>query len=125
MLNTKEHFNQLDAIAVTELDNETAAAIGGGAGLEVFRDIDGKDRIGSFNVGTPQVKANDQISSAKINDGGTWRFYEDANYKGRYTDRSAPRGVVINFTGLEMIGPNNFWNDRISSLKKISNEPIG
>ncbi|MDZ8238731.1 hypothetical protein [Nostoc sp. ChiQUE01b] len=122
MLNTKEHFNQLDAIAVTELDNETAAAIGGGAGLEVFRDINGKDRIGSFNVGTPQVKANDQISSAKINDGGTWRFYEDANYKGHYIDVSAPKGVVINF--IRPSQPDDFWNDRISSLKKISNKPI-
>lgn len=31
MLNTKEHFNQLDAIAVQELDNETAETVSGGA----------------------------------------------------------------------------------------------
>lgn len=108
MLNTKEHFYQLDAIAVTELDNETAAAIQGGAALEVFRDINLIDRVGSFNVRSPQVKANDQISSLRIN-AGTWRFYEDANYKGASFD----------------IGPGAWnltasWNDRISSLKRIS-----
>ncbi|MBN4000316.1 beta/gamma crystallin-related protein [Nostoc sp. LPT] len=82
MLNTKEHFNQLDAIAVTELDNETAAAIQGGWALEVYRDINLKDRIGSFNVGTRQVKENDQISSVKINE-GEWAFLQNADYLGK------------------------------------------
>ncbi|MCC5648384.1 hypothetical protein LC609_00770 [Nostoc sp. XA013] len=39
MLNTKEYFNQLEStLAVKELDNETAAAIQGGAALELYKD---------------------------------------------------------------------------------------
>jgi len=110
MSNTKEYFNQLDAtLAIEELDNETAAAIQGGHGLEVYRHANLGDHLGSFNYGSPGLSsnANDQISSVRVNS-GQWRFYEHANYQGE--------SFVLG-TGTWNV-PSNF-NDRISSLRKV------
>ena len=108
--NQHEKLFALTGIAgVQELSHETAAAIQGGAALEVFGDRNFEDRVGSFNVRSPQVKANDQISSFRIN-AGTWRFFEDANYKGRYLDAFGSGNFVL----------KGFWDNRISSLKRIS-----
>ncbi|MEH2389051.1 MAG: hypothetical protein V7K14_25420 [Nostoc sp.] len=82
MLNTKEHLNQLDAIAVTELDNETAAAIGGGYNIEFYDTNNYKELLGSFNnSGKPVLINNDKISSIIVR-GGKWRLYADAYYQG-------------------------------------------
>ncbi|MFN6527829.1 beta/gamma crystallin-related protein [Nostoc sp. ChiSLP03a] len=120
MLNTKEHFNQLDAIAVTELDNETAAAIQGGAALELYKDtgvLGASGLLGSFNIGgraTLSSRANDEISSVLIKD-GEWEFYEDANYKGRSITFTRGRYDLV----LYPLGFGSSWNDKISSFKRI------
>ncbi|MEH1836677.1 MAG: beta/gamma crystallin-related protein [Nostoc sp.] len=109
MLSTKENLKQLDAtLAVKELDNETAAAIQGGYALEVFDDYNYTDRIGSFNVRSPQVKANDRISSIQVN-AGTWRFYVDADYKGTYFEVGPGRYSLFNYP----------LDNKISSLKRV------
>lgn len=102
-------FTELTGIAgVEELSNETAAAIQGGWDLEVYRDYNLKDRVGSFNVRSPQVKANNQISSVKIN-AGVWRFYDLPNYRGNFLDLGPGTHNLVGFT-----------NDGISSLKQIA-----
>lgn len=86
MLNTKKHFNQLDAtLAVKELDNETAAAIQGGASLTLYDDADSRldQTLGSFNFGGKKsLISNDKISTIVINDSTKWRFFLNKDYKG-------------------------------------------
>jgi hypothetical protein len=107
MLNTK----QVEAtLAVKELDNEVAAAIQGGYDLTLYRHINGRDWLGSFNTRRPVLSsnANDQISSVHVNDGG-WRFYEHANYRGNFWD--------VTTRGLHNVP--SWFNDRISSWKRL------
>ena len=86
MLNTKEYFNQLDAtLAVNEIDNETAAAIQGGASLRVFNyGTNPRQQLGEFNYGkVDQVsKSADKISPLQILANKVWRFYADKNFQG-------------------------------------------
>lgn len=117
MLNTKEHFNQLDAIAVTELDNETAAAIQGGAALELYRDIGLVGYLGGFNFGGKKKlssRANDEISSVRIN-AGKWEFYEDKNYGGKAINFGRGTYNLTSYT----FGLFRSWNDKISSFRRI------
>lgn len=110
MLNTKEYFNQLDAITVTEIDSETAAAIQGGAALEVYRHAGQKDLLGSFNSRsgpTLSSNANNQISSVKVNS-GVWRLYDLSNWKGAYVEFSKGKHNVP-----------AWFNDRTTSLQKV------
>jgi hypothetical protein len=53
---------------------------------------------------------NDRISSIKIQS-GTWRFYEDANYEGRYWDLGPGTYSWVEDVGIP--------NDLISSFKQI------
>ena len=110
MLNTKEYFNQLDAIAVTELDNETSATIQGGYNLQLFNGDDVKTGLlGSFNSGgKPRLIANDQISSILVNS-GQWRFYEHADYKGAAFTVGKGRWTL----------KNHSLNNKISSFQKV------
>ena len=106
MLNTK----QLEAtLAVNELDNQTAAAIQGGAALTVYRHANLQDKLGEFNGGglrTLSSNANNQISSVEIT-AGKWNFYDLPHYLGR----SLQLGVgKWNIVGL---------NDKISSFKRV------
>lgn len=107
MLNTK----QVEAtLAVEELDNEVAATIQGGANLEVYRHINGRDLLGTFNVGSSALSsnANNQISSVRVN-GGRWRFFENFNYGGRIWD--------VTTRGLHNVP--SWFNDKISSFRSI------
>jgi hypothetical protein len=122
MSNTKQNFNQLDAtLAVKELDNETAAAIQGGAALELYGKtgaFGASDSLGSFNVGgraTLSSRADNQISSVLIKD-GTWKFYEDANYKGKSITFTRGRYDLV----LYPLGfLSSSWDNQISSFKRI------
>ncbi|MEH2289033.1 beta/gamma crystallin-related protein [Nostoc sp.] len=118
MSNTKEHFNQLDAIAVTELDNEAAAAIQGGAALTVYQDVGLANQLGEFNIGKGRLSAsaNDEISSIRITE-GRWKFYEDANYKGAAID-FGPGNYDLTSYKFGFLGIRS-WNDNISSFKRI------
>ncbi len=73
-------FTELTAIQ--ELDNETAAAIGGGYNIQFYDNNNYTELLGSWNDGgKPTLINNDKISSIIVND-GSWRLYADANYKG-------------------------------------------
>lgn len=107
MLNTK----QVEAtLAVEELDNEVAATIQGGAGLDVYRHVNGRDLLGSFNFASSSLSsnANNQISSVRIN-AGRWKFYEYPNYVGRVWE--------VTTRGLHNVP--SWFNDTISSLKRF------
>ena len=74
-----------EAPAFEELDNETAAAIGGDADkIQVYRDSNLRVSLGSFNTGSPQLSArpNNQISSIKVN-AGTWALYDSPKFSGQ------------------------------------------
>jgi Beta/Gamma crystallin len=101
---------EFEAPAFQELDNETAAAIGGGANIDVYRDSNLRVKLGSFNFGSARLSpaANDKISSVRVN-AGTWRLYEHVNYQGRFvTYRPGSHNVPL------------WFNDRTSSLRKIA-----
>jgi hypothetical protein len=109
MLNTK----QLDAtLAVNELDNQTAAAIQGGAAMTLYRhaNLTG-DILAAFDGGgvrTMSSNADNQASSVRITE-GKWKFYDLPYWVP--LGQSVELGVgVWNFVGL---------NDKISSLRRI------
>jgi Beta/Gamma crystallin len=97
---------------VQDLDNESAAAIQGGAAVELFADS---------NFGTPLVRTNE--GSANVGDGvndrttsiiinrGKWRFYTDSNFRGVSADLGPGRHSNI---GLGIIP-----NDSITSFKRL------
>lgn len=114
MLNTKQYFNQLDAIAVQELENETAAAIQGGAAVTLYehesynQKKDG--RVKPISSSTRNVGSiNDKTTSIKVSS-GIWEFYKDENYNGLLFTLKAGES----YSKL----PKD-WNDRISSVKKV------
>jgi Beta/Gamma crystallin len=71
-------------IGVQDLPNEVAAAIQGGASMELYETPDKKNRLGSFNFGrVPRLSENadNKISSIAISE-GEWIFYKDPDFKG-------------------------------------------
>ncbi|MBR8839362.1 MAG: hypothetical protein DSM106950_36505 [Stigonema ocellatum SAG 48.90 = DSM 106950] len=73
---------EFEATAIQELDNETAAAIGGGYNIQFYDNNNFTELLGSWNDGgKPTLISNDKISSIIVND-GEWRLYADPNYKG-------------------------------------------
>lgn len=84
MSNTEEYFNQFDAIAVKELDDEVAATIQGGKyDLQVYKDPNFQNLLGELNLSPGRLppKLDNQISSIKINN-GRWRFSDLPNEQG-------------------------------------------
>jgi hypothetical protein len=113
MLETQKDFNQLDAtLAVEELDNQTSAAIQGGAAMTLYRHSNpSRDILGQFDGGglrTLSSNANNQASSVRITE-GKWKFYNFPYWNP--LGGSVELGVGHwNFTGL---------NDKISSFKRV------
>ena len=102
-----ELTSESEAPAFTELDNETAAAIGGGANLELYDTNNFKQLLGSFNSGgKARLIANDQISSIIVR-GGQWRLYEHADYQGFARTYGPGKHVLI---GL---------NNEVSSFQRV------
>ncbi|WP_414585621.1 beta/gamma crystallin-related protein [Scytonema sp. PCC 10023] len=96
--------------AVQDLSHETAAAVSGGAALEVYDDSDFSNLLLQTNDGTPYVgdDANDRISSIVVNE-GLWRFYTDPQFQGDFADLGP--GLYPNI-GLGI-------NDSITSFERI------
>ena len=106
-----------EAPAFTELDNETAAAIGGGWNMQVFDNENFTQVLGSFNSGgKKRLIHNDQISSIVISE-GQWRFYEHADYKGAaYTLGPLANGQPAYYK----LGPGSkYLNNKISSFQRV------
>lgn len=118
MLNNKEHFNQLDAIALEELDDEVAATCSGGAAYLYENDgfnqgnpgrrltfYEGTDWLGHYNF-------NDKTSSIKITGDKSWVFYPDINNQG------APVTLRPGEYNLSQLQQRGIRNDSISSLRR-------
>jgi hypothetical protein len=95
-----------EAPAFEELDNEKAAAIGGGAKIELYRDSNFGGFLGGYNTASARLSpaANDKTSSIKVNE-GVWALYEYANFRGQ---------SIMYAQGSHKIP--SWFNDKTSSL---------
>jgi hypothetical protein len=101
---------------VQDLDNESAAAIQGGAkAVELFADSDFRTKIIDADFNDPNLgdninRANDSTTSIKINR-GEWIFYSGSNFRGHSV--TLKQGQYAN-VGLRLIP-----NDSISSFRRV------
>jgi Beta/Gamma crystallin len=97
--------------AVQDLSEESAAAIQGGADLELYDDMNFKKPLVFTNTDSANVgnKVNDRISSIVVNK-GVWRFFTDTQGRGVSLDLGPGRHAYIG----KMIP-----NDSISSFQRI------
>ena len=113
MSNINNQIQDLYSIeAVQDLSHETAAAVSGGAALELYDDSNFRKLLVQTNDGTPNVgeRVNDRITSIVVNE-GVWRFYTDSQFRGVSADLGPGRYPNI---GLGIIP-----NDSISSFRRI------
>jgi hypothetical protein len=113
MSNINNQTNNLYTIdTVQDLSLESAAAIQGGAAVELYDKSNFRNRLVSTNTGTRNVgeRVNDRVTSIVINE-GVWRFYTDSNFRGVSVDLRKGRYANI---GLGLIP-----NDSISSFRRI------
>jgi hypothetical protein len=103
---------EFEAPAFTELDNETAAAIGGGAKLELYDNNNFTQLLGSFDFGgKTDLIANDKISSIIVRS-GQWRLYENRNY-----NQGDPGAERTYGPGRYVLGRD--LNNEVSSFQKV------
>lgn len=107
-----EQTAESEAPAFTELDNETAAAVQGGAALELYDDSNFRKGLVSTDTGTANVgnRVNDRVTSIVVNK-GVWQFFTDSNFRGVSVTLRPGRYANI---GLGLIP-----NDSISSFRRI------
>ncbi len=112
MFNINQTNNLYTIDTVQDLSQESAAAIQGGAAVELYDHSNFRGLLVSTNVGTPNVgsRVNDRVTSIKINQ-GVWRFYVDSNYRGVSTDLGP--GQYAN------IGLGRIPNDSITSFRRV------
>jgi hypothetical protein len=108
----KQSISLYNIEAVEDIDHESAAAIQGGAAVELFADSNFRNRMVSTDRGSANVGdgVNDRTTSIKINE-GKWRFYTDSNFRGVSTDLGP--GEYSN------IGLGTIPNDSITSFERI------
>jgi len=113
MSNINNQTNNLYTIdTVQDLSQESAAAIQGGAAVELYDDSNFRKRLVSTNSGTPNVgnRVNDRVTSIVINQ-GVWQFFTDSNFRGVSATLRPGRYANI---GLGIIP-----NDSISSFRRV------
>jgi len=96
----------------SEVSGQDPRFIGGGPGITVFEDRNFRGDTVTYqgNVSNLPSKFNNRISSVRVGNGEQWQVCDQPNY----------RGQCINISGEESdLGQNN-WNDRISSMRRIS-----
>ncbi|MEH1835483.1 MAG: beta/gamma crystallin-related protein [Nostoc sp.] len=107
-------MNKIDLGAnFQELTCEQAAAVKGGAAVELFRDANFTSPLLSVDSDNPNVgpDANDQTTSARIND-GSWLLCRDSNYQNCFGPVGPGSYDNLQFSvGLP--------NDSLTSLKRV------
>ncbi|WP_375473239.1 beta/gamma crystallin-related protein [uncultured Nostoc sp.] len=95
---------------VQDLSHEAAAAVSGGADLELFDDDNFGKLLVQTNEGTGNVgnDVNDRISSIVVN-AGVWRFWTDSQFRGLSADLEPGRYANIG------VG----FSDSITSFQRI------
>lgn len=95
-----------------EVRGQDERMIGGGSGITVFEDRNFRGDAATYNGNQSNLPSrfNNRISSIRVGDGETWQVCDQANY----------RGQCVNVSGEERdLGQNN-WDNKISSLRRIS-----
>jgi hypothetical protein len=88
-------------------------AIGGGTGITVFKERNFRGPAATYTYDVPnlaQTGFNNQISSFKVGPGEEWLMCDQPNYGGQ----------CVNVSGQERDLRMNGWNDRASSLRRVS-----
>lgn len=96
----------------TDVIGQDGRLIGGGNGITVFEDRDFRGDAATYqnDVSNLHSRFNNRISSFRIGNGEQWQVCDQANY----------RGQCVTVSGQEDdLGRNN-WNDRISSMRRLS-----
>lgn len=113
MSNINNQTNNLYTIdTVQDLSQESAAAVQGGAALELYDDSNFRKRLVSTDASTRNVgnRVNDRITSIVVNQ-GVWQFFTDSQYRGVSVTLRPGRYANI---GLGLIP-----NDSISSYRRV------
>ena len=100
------------AAFTAEVSGQDGRLIGGGSGITVFEDRNfrGDAATYSSNQSNLPSRFNNKISSIRVGGGETWQICDQANY----------RGQCVNVSGEESnLGQNN-WDNKISSLRRVS-----
>ena len=87
---------------------------GGGRGITVYSDPEFRGESATFRNDTPDLRGyglNDKISSIDLPNGEAWEICQDVNYGNRC------QVVSGSISNLRDMG----WNDRISSVRRVSN----
>ena len=87
--------------------------IGGGAGITVFRDRNFRGSAATFTSDVPNLASvgfNNAISSFRVGPGEQWMMCDRPNFA----------GTCVNVSGQESDLRNNGWDNRASSLRRIS-----
>jgi len=113
MSNINNQTNNLYTIdTVQDLSLESAAAIQGGAAVELYNDSNFRRPLVFTDRGTANVgeRVNDRVTSIVINE-GVWEFFTDSNFRGVSTRLKKGRYANI---GLGLIP-----NDSITSFRRV------
>jgi hypothetical protein len=96
----------------TEVRAQDTRMIGGGSGITVFEDRDFRGDATTYNSNQSNLNSrfNNKISSIRVGGGETWQICDQANY----------RGQCVNVSGEERDLRQNNWDNKISSLRRIS-----
>jgi hypothetical protein len=86
--------------------------IGGGSGITVFEDRNFRGDAVTYNSNQSNLNSrfNNKISSIRVGNGETWQVCDQANY----------RGQCVNVSGEERDLGQNDWDNRISSMRRVS-----
>lgn len=96
----------------TEIIGQDERRIGGGSGITVFEDRNFRGDAATYenNVSNLPSRFNRRISSLRVGPGEQWQICDQANY----------RGQCVNVSGEESDLRRNNWDNRISSIRRVS-----
>ncbi|MDM7922373.1 MAG: beta/gamma crystallin-related protein [Pyrinomonadaceae bacterium] len=96
----------------SEIIGQEGRLIGGGSGITVFEDRNFRGDAATYQSNMPNLPSrfNNRISSIRVGDGEQWQICDQANY----------RGQCVTVSGEESDLRRNNWDNRISSMRRIS-----
>ena len=96
----------------TEVSGQDPRFIGGGPGITVFEDRNFRGDTVTYqgNQSNLPSRFRNKISSVRVGDGEQWQVCDQANY----------RGQCITISGEESDLGRNDWDNRISSMRRLS-----
>ncbi len=100
------------AVFSADVIGQDQRRIGGGSGITVFEDRNFRGDAATYenNVSNLPSRFNNRISSVRVGGGEQWQICDQPNY----------RGQCVNVSGEESDLGRNDWDNRISSMRRIS-----